>query len=75
MATLYALWSFRQNAANVCFEPILTNAARCPNDSNAQKAGFAKCSRLLIPSILSMGCVCGYEQDADFTVALRKFGS
>ncbi len=23
-------------------EPILTDAARCPNDSNAQKADFAK---------------------------------
>lgn len=31
-----------QVAANVCFEPILTDAARCPNDSNAQKADFAK---------------------------------
>ena len=66
---------FGQNAENGGIEPILTDAARCPNDSNAQKAEFAKCSRLFKPGIPSNSSVYGYEQEADFTVALEQLVS
>lgn len=74
-----AAWSakqtFKQVAANDRFEPTLTDADRCPNDSNAQKVDFAKHSRRLKPGIPSNKGVCGDEQELDFTVAPRRLVS
>ncbi|WP_217360914.1 hypothetical protein, partial [Ruegeria sp. HKCCA5426] len=61
----------RSNCANVCTEPILTDAARCPNDSNAQKAGFAKFGVRPNPDVsLELSCCGGFSKAAVHT---RRF--